>query len=87
MSIMTERDLECFLCQRHFTAMYADCILGPEIICDDCRAEYGQLEDSELKQSVSAILAQRNLSDPALAEYVVQNIRRPRPAPFLPRPK
>ena len=83
MSIMTERDLECFLCQRHFSAVYVDCILGPEIICDNCLMELGKLEDGELKQRVSAILERRNLFDPALTEFVVQNIRRSRPAPFL----
>ena len=38
MSIMSERDLECFLCHTHFTVMHLDYILAPEIICKDCRS-------------------------------------------------
>ena len=85
MAIMTERELECFLCRKHFVAMHPDLIFAPDIICDDCLAELKQLEESALKQRVSAILAQRGLTDPALIEHVVQNIRRPRPAPLLHR--
>lgn len=76
MACMAERDLECFLCQQHFTAMYGDLIIAEEIICDDCLAELGQLEESELRQRVSERLAQCNITDPALEEWVVQNICR-----------
>jgi hypothetical protein len=79
MAGMAERDLECFLCQRQFITMYEDFIIAEEIICDDCLAEMEQLTESELKQRVSARLAQRNLANSTLVERVVQNIR-PRPA-------
>ena len=84
MSIMAERDLECFLCRKHFLAMHPDCILGPEIICDECLAELGKLPEGELELRVSVILAQRNINDPATIDFVVQNIRQPRKSPFLP---
>jgi hypothetical protein len=77
MAGMAERDLECFLCLRHFAAMYGDLIIAEEIICDDCLAELGQLTESELKQRVSARLAQRNLTSSTLADQVVHYIRRP----------
>jgi hypothetical protein len=41
MAGMAERDSECFLCLRQFTAMYGDYIIAEEIICDDRLAELG----------------------------------------------
>ena len=81
---MAERDLECFLCRQHFTAMYGDLIIAEELICDDCLAELGQLAESELKQRVAERLAQRDIANPALEEQLVDNIRRSYPAPFPP---
>ena len=74
MAGMVERDLECFLCQRHFTAMYGDLIIADELICDHCLTELESLTESELKQRVSEHLAPRNLANSALVERVVHNI-------------
>jgi len=84
MACMAERELECFLCLRHFTALYGDFIIAEELVCDDCLAELGSLPESELVQRVSARLAQRNLASSALIERVAQNLRRPRPAGLPP---
>jgi hypothetical protein len=54
MSIMSERDLECFLCHTQFIAMHLDCIGGPEIIREDCRSELGKLP-FELPSSMEAV--------------------------------
>ena len=81
MAIMTERDLDCFLCRKQFREMYGDFIFAPEIICDDCREELSQLADDELLKRVTTLMARWNLVDAGTAEHVLQVIRRPRPAP------
>jgi hypothetical protein len=86
MAIMTERDLECFLCGEKFRMVYGDLIFAPEIICDACRQELEPLADADLLPRVTERMAQRGLVDPQTAGYVLQVIHRPRPglSPFGP---
>jgi hypothetical protein len=58
---MADRDLDCILCQRHFTRFCADLILPENLICDECLAELCQLEGDELRKRVSQRLAKSAL--------------------------
>ncbi|MBN1920695.1 MAG: hypothetical protein JW892_05585 [Anaerolineae bacterium] len=75
---MVPRDLECFLCQKTFTAVYGDFIVPEDVICDTCRAELAALTEDELRQTVTARLAQRGITDSKCIERVVQTLRQQR---------
>ena len=70
--MMAERDLECFLCQQHFTAMSGDLIILEQTICDDCITELEQLEGDTLRQRVSQHLAQRDLASSETEDRIVR---------------
>lgn len=52
-AFMAARDLECILCQRHFTRFCADLILPENQVCDECLEELSPLTGDELRQGVS----------------------------------
>lgn len=81
MPFMAERELECFLCRRHFTAMCGDLIIPPAIICPDCHSELSPLPDEELAVRLTAILAARGVTDPDTIAFVTRELRRP-PSPL-----
>lgn len=75
---LVPRDLECFLCQQHFEAVHGDFIIPEEIICDTCRAELALLTEDELRQTLSARLVQRGITNSECIERVIQTLRHQR---------